>query len=203
MEYFVPAARLQHELIVKQSRFIAVLDHVSSMAEQQALLQDVQQLWPQASHYCTAAIRGAPLDGQGYAMSDAGEPSGTAGRPMLGTLLNRQLGEVGAVVVRYFGGTKLGTGGLQRAYTQAMVEAIELLPLTQKVIRETYQVIYAYSDEAAVTYLLEQYQAQLITADYQANVVLVIAVAANQQDRLNKDLQAHTQGRVALQPKEA
>ena len=111
---------VDYELVIKKSRFIACIQPVADRASAQAV---VQQLWaqhPDATHICWALLAG----GQSAAVDD-GEPSGTAGRPMLEVLRHHDLEGVLATVVRYFGGVKLGAGGLVRAYTDAVAQALQ------------------------------------------------------------------------------
>lgn len=200
--YRIPQAAIEHELLVKGSRFIAVVGHTATVAARQQLVQAAQHQWPQASHYCLAAITGAPDDEQSYAMSDDGEPSGTAGRPMLQVLIKHQIGEITAVVVRYFGGTKLGTGGLQRAYSQVLVEAMQLLPTTLKVLRKPYILCFDYAHQAAVDYAMQQFEAKLGAAEYQQQVTLKLELEPEKVNAFNQVLHGQTQGRVTLQPQE-
>jgi len=97
--------------------FISFLFHCTSLEQLKLVLTDIKRDYPGASHYCYAFIAGAPNDSIAIGSSDDGEPAGSAGRPMLAVLQGANLGEVGAVVVRFYGGTKLGVGGLVRAYT--------------------------------------------------------------------------------------
>lgn len=111
------------EIEVEKSRFIAWIAHTPEVDAAEALTKAARQAHPNASHHCLAYIAGAPGEQQRIGFSDDGEPGGTAGRPMFHALQGSQLGEVGCVVIRYFGGTKLGTGGLARAYAQAVNKA--------------------------------------------------------------------------------
>lgn len=198
-DYQVPAAAIEYELTVKGSRFIACVERVSGVAERSAFIARVQQQFPQASHYCTAFIGGAPTQSQLYAMSDDGEPSGTAGKPMLQVLLGHDVGDVGVVVVRYFGGVKLGTGGLQRAYSQVVVDALRELPRQRKIHLIEAQLSAEYSDQAAVEYALGQAQAEVVASQYLADIQLTVAVPRQKLAVLQQLLTAQTQGRVALQ----
>ncbi|MET7641489.1 YigZ family protein [Streptomyces sp. NPDC005438] len=112
-----------HETEVNRSRFLCVTAPVATEAEALALLERLRAAHPTASHHCYAYVLGADADVQ--KASDDGEPSGTAGNPMLAMLLRRELRYVAAVVVRYFGGTKLGAGGLIRAYGGAVGETLD------------------------------------------------------------------------------
>jgi len=117
------AAPVTRELVVKKSRFIAHLVPVRSVAEADEVIASVRRQYWDARHNCTAMVTG--LNGDQARSSDDGEPSGTAGIPMLEVLRRRALTDVVAVVTRYFGGVKLGAGGLIRAYSTAVSEALD------------------------------------------------------------------------------
>jgi len=117
------AAPVTRELVVKKSRFIARLIPVRSVAEADEVIASVRRQYWDARHNCTAMVTGV-LGGQARS-SDDGEPSGTAGIPMLEVLRRRGLTDLVAVVTRYFGGVKLGAGGLIRAYSTAVSEALD------------------------------------------------------------------------------
>ena len=115
--YNVPCDEIVIEEEIKHSCFISFLFHCDSVDKLKLVLTDIKRDYPGASHYCSAFVAGAPDDSVLIGSSDDGEPAGSAGRPMLAVLQGAHIGEVGAVVVRYYGGTKLGVGGLVRAYT--------------------------------------------------------------------------------------
>ncbi|OFJ70563.1 IMPACT family protein [Actinomyces sp. HMSC06A08] len=136
---------LQHfpvrtEIEIKRSRFLTTLTRVGSENEARAQIEQVRKQFPDARHHCTAFIvraRGAqPIERS----SDDGEPSGTAGIPMLEALKGRELTDIVAIVTRYFGGIKLGTGGLVRAYTDSVVGAVEAATLVRLEERQLWQV---------------------------------------------------------------
>lgn len=120
MAHTTIARPAQHEEIVRGSRFLALVAPARSVADGQALLVRARRDHPDASHHCSAWRIGAEMAG-----SDDGEPGGTAGRPMLNVLLMRDLDHVATVCVRWFGGTKLGAGGLVRAYSGTVAKALD------------------------------------------------------------------------------
>ncbi|WP_026036479.1 YigZ family protein [Limnohabitans sp. Rim47] len=127
---FSIAAPVHHELLIKKSRFIASIEPVAGREEAQARVAQLKAEHPDAAHVCWALLAG----GQSAA-NDDGEPGGTAGRPMLEVLRHQELEGVMASVVRYFGGVKLGAGGLVRAYTDAVAQALltaEKIPLIKQ-----------------------------------------------------------------------
>ncbi|MGM0525914.1 MAG: YigZ family protein [Pseudomonadota bacterium] len=197
-DYYRPVTPLEFELEVKNSRFIACLAPASSDQQANDFLKAIQLRWPKANHYCTASIVGSPYDDRVLTCSDDGEPSGTAGRPMLMVLQNRPIGEIAAVVVRYFGGVKLGTGGLQRAYSQAVSDALANVQTELRVYRETFRVSYPYSDQGAIETLWNKCDVKIISSDFGAEVEQRLALIPAQALDLQTKLDAATQGRVKL-----
>lgn len=186
------SAPVGHELIVKKSRFIACVQPMPDRASAQAA---VQQLWrehPGATHICWALLAG----GQSAAVDD-GEPSGTAGRPMLEVLRHQDLEGVLATVVRYFGGVKLGAGGLVRAYTDAVAQALlqaEKVPL-QRLL--TQQCALPYALEGWLRRELEQAGAQLTAVEHQAQVRLQWQLPETAAQALTTRINEGGQGRIA------
>lgn len=158
--YSVPGEPRQYDFEIKRSRFLTRLGRASSRDEAEAFIRAVREQFPDARHVCWAYIAGAP-DTTVMSMSDDGEPSGTAGRPMLNALQHSGIGEVVVAVVRYFGGIKLGTGGLQRAYGDAVTGVLAGLPLLELVPRKTLIIHYDYALESAVRNLISGYDVLL------------------------------------------
>lgn len=128
MSYQVPAAVFQSEYVVKKSRFIARVIPVDSRAAVNAAVAQARKDYPDAGHHCWAYLLGRPEDASNAGMSDDGEPAGTAGKPILNVIQHGHLGDVLVIVTRYFGGIKLGAGGLVRAYSGATQQALEAAP---------------------------------------------------------------------------
>lgn len=129
-EYQVPQSFTEVEYQVKKSRFIARVDFAQDRAAAMASLARAKTNYPDARHHCWAYIIGDPNSPTTVAMSDDGEPSGTAGKPILNVLQHKLLGDIVVVVSRYFGGIKLGAGGLVRAYSSATQMVIDKLVTT-------------------------------------------------------------------------
>lgn len=168
---FSLSAPAHHELIIKKSRFIACVEPVSGREEAQARVAQLKAEHPDARHVCWALLAG----GQSAA-NDDGEPGGTAGRPMLDVLRHQDLQGVLATVVRYFGGIKLGAGGLVRAYTDAVAQALlatEKIPLVKQA-QLACSVPYAL--EGLVRRELELAQAQLLEVSHGSVVTLRFAL---------------------------
>ena len=183
---------VDYELVIKKSRFIACIQPVADRASAQAV---VQQLWaqhPDATHICWALLAG----GQSAAVDD-GEPSGTAGRPMLEVLRHHDLEGVLATVVRYFGGVKLGAGGLVRAYTDAVAQALqraEKVPLRRLC---TQQCAVPYALEGWMRKHLEQSAAVLLAVEHKTQVKMQWQIAEDAMQSLATRINEAGQGRVA------
>ena len=183
---------VDYELVIKKSRFIACIQPVADRASAQAV---VQQLWaqhPDATHICWALLAG----GQSAAVDD-GEPSGTAGRPMLEVLRHHDLEGVLATVVRYFGGVKLGAGGLVWAYTDAVAQALqraEKVPLRRLC---TQQCAVPYAMEGWMRRQLEQSAAVLLAVEHQTQVKMQWQIAEDAMQSLAARINEAGQGRVA------
>jgi len=146
--YLIPASTYRAEESIKKSRFIVTVAHAPDAEAAKSFIAEIKEEFPDATHNCWAFAAGPPGDTASVGMSDDGEPHGTAGKPMLNTLLHGTVGEAAVVVTRYFGGTKLGTGGLVRAYSGMVNLGLEGLPVKEKVETTQLLVIIPY---AAVT----------------------------------------------------
>ena len=144
-EYLIPKSAVVFEEEIKKSRFITYLQHTEGLEQAKAFWAEIKAQHPNARHHCWAAVAGKPTDSQQLGFSDDGEPAGTAGKPMLSALQGSQVGEISAVVVRYYGGILLGTGGLVRAYGNGVQQALKLLETERKVERQLFQVHCDYA----------------------------------------------------------
>ena len=155
------------EIEIKKSKFFGILSPASSIEEAREILSDVRKRYPNATHYCTAMIFGNI-----QRSNDDGEPSGTAGLPMLECLRHKELDNVVMIVVRYFGGTLLGTGGLVKAYQQSTLSAIALATLTVPVETGQYEITVPYDLISRVENLLQK-QAVIIDRQYHEQITFV------------------------------
>lgn len=132
--YNIPQPGLHRcEESIKRSKFIASVAWAPSVEAAREFVAAIKAEFPDATHNCWAYAAGPPGDTAAVGFSDDGEPHGTAGRPMLNALLHSGVGEAAVVVTRYFGGIKLGPGGLVRAYSGATVKGLEITPLREKI----------------------------------------------------------------------
>src|SRR5450830_1139279 len=186
------SAPAHSELLIKKSRFIGCVQPMSDRAAAQAVVQQLRQQHPGAAHVCWALLAG----GQSAAVDD-GEPGGTAGRPMLDVLRHQDLEGVLATVVRYYGGIKLGAGGLVRAYTDAVAQALLQAPKValQKMRALVCSVPYAL--EGSVRRELEQHQAQLGEVQHGSVVTLHFSLPEPASAALVARLNELGQGRLA------
>lgn len=184
-------APVHSELLIKKSRFIGCVQPVQGRAEAQAIVADLWTSHPGATHVCWALLAG----GQSAAVDD-GEPSGTAGRPMLEVLRHQDLEGVLATVVRYYGGIQLGAGGLVRAYTDAVAQALrdaEKIPIVrQQILRCTLP----YAFEGMLRRELEGAGAKLLAVTHTDTVGLEFSLAASAVEVLLLRLAELGQGQI-------
>ncbi len=195
LSYQVPAQLAQVELEVKRSKFLTFAAPAVNRQEAEDFIRTLRKQHPQANHVCWAYIAGDP-DTTIRSMSDDGEPSGTAGMPILKVLEYSGYGDIAVAVVRYFGGTKLGTGGLQRAYSDAVALVLTALSMTLKVHRTTLQLAYDYTYDGSISRLLERYDVEDIESNYAQQVTLSAAIASNELNTFKAELTNITAGNV-------
>lgn len=196
--YAVPEERVIVETEVKRSRFIALLAPVSSRAEAMAVVEEMRKLYPDARHHCWAYVIGNPDSAAEAGMSDDGEPQGTAGKPILNVLQHKKVGDIVAVVSRYFGGIKLGAGGLVRAYSAAAQAAYDQLPLKQIVPTVPVSFSIDYPLEKDVRHLLAEAGLLLAGCDYGEQVTVRIDVPLDLVDEIRERLTNQCKGDIAF-----
>jgi uncharacterized YigZ family protein len=186
------ASPVHHELLIKKSRFIACVQPMTDRASAQAVVAALRARHPQAAHVCWALLAG----GQSAAVDD-GEPSGTAGRPMLDVLRHQDLEGVLATVVRYFGGVKLGAGGLVRAYTDSVAQAL-LHADKVAIIRQTrLRCTAPYPQEGMIRRELDAAGATLLEVSHGDAVTFVFSLAEAEAPAMVAHLNEAGHGRVA------
>lgn len=180
----------------KKSRFIATLCGVESKEEAEDFISECKKRYPDARHNCSAYIVGA--EGQIEHSSDDGEPAGTAGRPMLEVLRGEKLTNTAVVVTRYFGGILLGTGGLVRAYTQAVKAGLHACTIAER--REGYQVSFgiSYTDVGRLQYFVRQNDFMLTDTVYEEEVRCVVLVEKERMGEFSAGLTEMFSGKIAL-----
>lgn len=185
------------EIVEKKSRFIANVRKVDSEAEAVAFIEEMKKRYYDARHNCSAFVVGPRAELT--RCSDDGEPSGTAGRPMLEVLLGSEIRGICAVVTRYFGGTLLGTGGLVRAYTQALQEALAHCPTAMMQYGKRIQVNTDYNGIGKILYFMGQEGLTQESSEYTDKVQLVVRVPGDMADRFCKEIVEMTAGRSSVE----
>ena len=192
------AAPVNHELVIKKSRFIAHVSPVTSPTEADAVIADVKQRAWDARHHCSAQVTGD--FGDRARSSDDGEPSGTAGMPMLEVLRRRGLTDVVAVVTRYFGGIKLGAGGLVRAYSSAVSEALDLAMIVDRRLLVAVTVAVDHADAGRFDNLLREWVrnhgATLADPVYDAKAHFEVWLPPSEVPKLSAELASVSSGEV-------
>ena len=159
------------------SKFIAIAQPIASVEEFKEALNAIKKGHPKATHHCFAYRLG--LDGNSFRVSDDGEPSGTAGRPILGQIDSKGLTGVLVVVVRYFGGTLLGVPGLINAYRSAAALALQITPLVQKQVEKEFEVQFDYTMIGEIMALAKQYNCRVIRQEMQLFCNMTLAIPKN------------------------
>ena len=199
LRYAIPSRIYTVEEVIKRSRFITTAAHAPDADAANAFVGSVRELFPDATHHCWAFVAGPPGSTAHIGMSDDGEPHGTAGRPMLSVLLHSEVGEIVTVCVRYFGGVKLGTGGLSRAYAGGVKLLLQTLPTELKIKRVRINVRVAYPHVENLQRLLEDLEALVEHEDYGEEVRYQIAVPATTLETLREQLAQLTSGEGVLE----
>jgi uncharacterized YigZ family protein len=196
--YAVPAAKHRTEELIQRSRFITTLGRAASAEEARAFIASVREEYGDATHNCWAYVAGPPGTTTAIGMSDAGEPHGTAGRPMLDVLLHSDVGEIVAVVTRYYGGVKLGKGGLVRAYGGTVQNALRSLPTSRRVECTRLAVTVGYADVETLRRVLAEHDADVLEAQYGGEVTYHAAVPVASVTALEQTLGNATAGRARV-----
>lgn len=196
--YDIPAEPLSFSEEIKKSRFITLLAHTDGVDEARAFVQQIKQQHPAARHHCWAFVAGAPDDSQQLGFSDDGEPSGTAGKPILAQLMGSHTGEITAVVVRYYGGIMLGTGGLVKAYGGGVQQALRLLPRRVKVPMLTFSLICDYAQLSEIERLVARFDGQVLNSEFLEKITLTLALPHAQVAGFKRNLSDFSRGTLQL-----
>lgn len=187
------------ESVIKRSRFITSTTHAPSMEDARLFVERIKKEFPDATHNCWAFAAGPPGQTAQVGFSDDGEPHGTAGRPMLTALLHGGVGELSCVVTRYFGGVKLGTGGLVRAYQGAVQENLETLPLRERIIPVKVHVIVDYPHVDRLRRLLPEFEAVLLEETFTADAAFIIMLPQEREADFTLAVTEQTDGTALLE----
>lgn len=194
----VPAGEIQKETSVSNSRFIACAAPAFTVEAARDFIRQVKMNYPDATHHVPAFIIGHGANVTTHC-SDDGEPSGTAGRPILAVLNGSGLGDIVVVVVRYFGGTKLGTGGLVKAYTEACQKVLEVLPRALKISTTTVVFELEYAQLTSVRRLVKAHDGEILDEDFQGNIWITARFISDRLPDFNKELTEFNRGNIHLE----
>ncbi|MBD3949764.1 YigZ family protein [Tuanshanicoccus lijuaniae] len=186
--FYSIAEAFEYEIEIKKSRFITYLMPIDSEEQAQQLIGRIKKEHYKANHHCSAYVLNE--DASIQRMSDDGEPSGTAGVPMLEVLKKQELTNILAVVVRYFGGTKLGAGGLVRAYSGAVSEALANAVLIQNITQSIIELTLSYAQVDAFQYHLakNEIEATVLDTQYTDKVSYQLAIDLSKVERVKEYL---------------
>lgn len=193
--YLVPAQEIRRELMVENSRFIATLAPIFTITGAKKFIQRIRSDYHDATHNVPAYLIGFPPNVTAHS-SDDGEPSGTAGRPALSVLQGSGLGDIAVVITRYFGGTKLGTGGLVRAYTDSAKLVVDQVPRARRVSANIYEleIPYAYYDR--VQKLILNLTGEIMQSDFGEQVTINYHLAEEQSEIFAQALSDLSSGKL-------
>ncbi|MDE2950315.1 MAG: YigZ family protein [Chloroflexota bacterium] len=195
--YLIPAAQVRTEIVIKKSRFISTAQLAASVPEARAVIARLREEMPDANHHVYAFRVGfgkSVTEG----MSDDGEPTGTSGPPTLAVLRGSGVGDIALVTARYFGGTKLGTGGLVRAYTESAQAALSILKTELKVEKRVIGLEMPYSLYNVVKRLIATYRGEIQEEEFAAQVLIIARFATDDLAAFSVDLQERTSAQVSL-----
>jgi uncharacterized YigZ family protein len=196
--YPVPAVTHRTQQEISRSRFITTIARAPTVEDAVAFVRAVGEEFRDATHNCWAYLVGPPGDTSRIGMSDDGEPHGTAGRPMLNALLHAGVGDVAVVVTRYYGGTKLGTGGLVRAYGGGVQQALATLPVAERIDYVHLTVVVEYARITALQELCADFEADILGQTFAADVRVDLRVPVGNADRFRAAVLDATRGRASF-----
>ena len=197
--YLIPAQRHRTEEEILRSRFITTVAYTPTVEAAREFIATVSTEFADASHNCWAYVIGPPGSTGQIGMSDDGEPHGTAGRPMLTVLLHSKLGDLCAVVTRYFGGTLLGKGGLVKAYSGGVQLALASLPVIERVPKAVVTILFDYGHVTSLQRLLPTFEATLRHEQYATDVSYEISLPAEQVTAFSTAFTELTSGQAILE----
>lgn len=198
-QYPVPAQAIEIEEEIKHSRFISLLFHCPSEQVFKSELAKIKLNYPGASHYCYAFVLAEPWNDVATGCSDDGEPSGSAGLPILACLVGSGIGEIAAVVIRYYGGTKLGVGGLVRAYSSGVKQGVSQLETQVKQIRFSGRLICEYHQLKDVEHAIKLADGIVLETSFTDKVRIEFAIPKRLQSKLTELLATMSQGQLVAE----
>ena len=192
--YPIPAGIHRVQETIQRSRFITTLSHAPASAVAHDLVKQIREEFPDATHHCWAFVAGPPGSTAHIGLSDDGEPHNTAGKPMLNALLHSGVGEIVAVCTRYYGGVKLGTGGLSRAYSSGVKLALDVLPTEPKIDRVPVEIVIGYENVSDLHRIMTEMEVVVEAEDYGERVEFRCAVPTLAVETLSAAVADATRG---------
>lgn len=188
-QYNIPKETTFAEVEVKRSRFLVEVRHITSLDQMRDFYLEKRAEHPKANHNCWGVIAGSPNNSNLYGFSDDGEPSGCAGKPILNVMSHSGLGQIGLVVTRYFGGIKLGTGGMVKAYTEAAKAGIDSVIHEEFAALKNITLTFAYDQEPSVRHFIDNFDSKIDTNySYSENVSLELLLKESLVETLTSDI---------------
>jgi len=187
------------EIKIKGSKFISTICAVTSLDEAENFIHELSKKYYNATHNCYA-FRVRTKTQVIERLSDAGEPSGTAGPPIMDVLRGRDLYNVAVVVTRYFGGTKLGKGGLVRAYRDSTKEVIEIAKIVKKINYKKLKLSFGYDLTGLVMRTIEQFKGRVVASQYNADVEIDAELPDSSVQKFRDELVESSSGQISIEP---
>lgn len=197
--YLTPATVHRVEEAIKRSRFITTLAPAPTLAAARTFIAEMRAEFPDATHHCWAYVVGSPGSTSQIGLSDDGEPHGSAGRPMLTVLLHAGIGDIAAVVTRYFGGTLLGVGGLVRAYSGGVQLGLATLPTVERVPTALLDVVIDYTAITPFQRLAPEFEAVILEQDFSLDASYRVRVPLSQVGAFNAAIAELTNGQALVE----
>lgn len=199
-KFLIPKDNISIEIEVRKSRFICHLAHAETAETARQFIAEINEKFNDATHNCWAFQTEEPGSTRCIGCSDDGEPHGTAGKPMLNVLCHSEVGEMVAVVTRYYGGTKLGTGGLARAYSDSVKAALDKLNTSEKIEWSFSTLVLDYSLQSTVENLLKETGVEIIDSQFGENVTYKLRYDIDFLQEINIRLNNLSQGKLTIIP---
>lgn len=193
--YKTIAAPAEYVYTEKRSKFIAIALPVRTLAEIKAYLDEYQKKYYDARHVCYAYMLGA--ERKEFRANDNGEPSGTAGKPILGQINSNELTDILVIVVRYFGGIKLGTSGLIVAYKTAAAQALSEAQIIEKTVDEQVTVVFEYPFMNDIMRIVKEESPEILNQSYDMDCVMTLRIRKSQMPRLRMRLEKVETARIS------
>jgi uncharacterized YigZ family protein len=198
LKYKIPTEYFQIEDEIKKSKFITHITHTTTLEQSKEFIAQIKSEHPTASHNCWAFNYGIAGDSARVGMSDDGEPQGTAGKPMLNALMHSDIGEITVVITRYFGGTKLGAGGLVRAYSAMTVLGLENAPTILKIEKDTLLLQTDYNYITVLKRLFEEFSVEIENESFTDKVEYLLKLPKDKSDSFISQIVELTYGKAVI-----